>query len=801
MRRWLTVIGICCALLCMSSVSEAQRRPKKVVKIGIVVDGPWEFNKVWLGEFLAAIKDLTKNEFQVEFPKDKRLVADWTSAKVKEYLDTLMADPQVKVVLALGVLASQDAAKRKSLRKPVIAPFVLDHKLQGLPYRRGTSGRHNLNYLVLPWQFDRNMKAFQEVTPFTRMTVLSSQKYLTAIPQMRKRLVATAKKAKIQMTVVPVGDSVQKALAAIPRNTQAVYVAPILHLPLAKWTALIAGVHKRKLPTFSHLGRFEVDRGVLISLSPNSNRKRMARRVAVHVQRILLGENPRKFRVVTKLSEQLAINMKTARQIGIWPSWMVLTEAELVGWQKKGIKRTVSLESVARQALAGNVDYRAAVIALKAARQNIKIARSNLLPQISASTSGVMIDRDRATSTFSQQHRFTWSGGGSISQILYSEKAWAGYAIQKHLQRSRKHDLQTKRLDTVVGGVIAYLNVLRAKSVERIRSSNLRTTRANLDLARTRLAVGFASRAEVYRWEAQIANDRKAVIEASANRNLTEIELNRILNRPLEESFITADPTLNSKSVLAAQKGLFAHLNNPWSFKVFRRFLVKRGVAASPEIKAIDAAIDAQKRLVKSTKRAYYAPTLGLQASLTHIIGRAGASSSGLDFGLPPGMGPSIQVPNDTNWQVGVSLSIPLFAGGARSAEVRQANLETSRLRRQRESIVQRIRQRIRSNGHRMGASFAGIRLSQQAADASIKNLKLVTDAYGRGVVRILDLIDAQNQSRIAAEVTANAVFNFLTDWVNTQRAIGHFDFAVDALKRQQFLGELNNFAKQNKAK
>ncbi len=797
MRRWLIVLGVSCALLAIPAKGSAQRA-KKTVKIGIVVDGPWAFNKVWSAEFIDSITDLVGKDFKVEFPKDKQLVGDWTLAKAKQNLDTLMADPEVKLVLTMGALASQDAGTRPRLRKPVIAPFVLDQKLQGLPYRRGTSGRYNLNYLVLPWQFDRNIQAFKEVTPFTRLTVLSSNKYLVGIPQLRKRLLATAKAAKVQMTVVAVDDDVSKALAAIPKDTQAVYVAPILHLPIAEWDKLIAGVHKRKLPTFSHLGRFEVDRGVLVGLSPTSNRKRIARRVAVHVQRTLMGENPSKFRVVTKLQEQLAINMKTARQINVWPSWMVLTEAELVGWKRGGVQRNVSLESVAKQALDGNVDYRAAILVVKAGKQKVKIAKSNLLPQISANTQGVLIDRDRATSSFSNQNRFMWTAGGSISQVLYSERAWAGYTIEKHLQRSRRHDLQTKKLDTIVGAAIAYLNVLILKSIERIQGANLKTTRANLDIARTRKAVGFATNAEVYRWEAQIANDRKSVIEASANRNVAEIELNRILNRPLEENFRTADPSINSKSVLNAQRALFSHLNNPWSFKIFRRFLVKNGVAASPEIKAIDAALAAQRRFVKSTKRAYYAPTIGLQASLTHIVGRAGASSSGLDLGLPPGMGPEIRIPDDTNWQIGISLSIPLFAGGSRSAEVNQAKLETRRLQRQRTSLVQRIAQRIRGNAHQLGASYAAIRLAQQAANAANKNLKLVTNAYGRGVVRILDLIDAQNQANIAALRTATARYTFLINWINTQRAIGQFDFASSATDRAKFLRDLRAFTKAN---
>ena len=52
-----------------------------------------------------------------------------------------------------------------------------------------------------------------------------------------------------------------------------------------------------------------------------------------------------------------------------------------------------------------------------------------------------------------------------------------------------------------------------------------------------RESIGYSRRSEVFRWESEIASDRKDVIEANAQRNLAEIALNRLLHRPLEESF------------------------------------------------------------------------------------------------------------------------------------------------------------------------------------------------------------------------------------------------------------------------
>ncbi len=80
---------------------------------------------------------------------------------------------------------------------------------------------------------------------------------------------------------------------------------------------------------------------------------------------------------------------------------------------------------------------------------------------------------------------------------------------------------------------MAYLNLLRAQTLERVQKENLELTRSNLELARVRQQIGISGPAEVYRWESQIATARKEVINANAQRNAAEIGVNRVLHQPL----------------------------------------------------------------------------------------------------------------------------------------------------------------------------------------------------------------------------------------------------------------------------
>ena len=119
-----------------------------VVRVGTIVDGPWGRNQEILAAFQSEILALTEREFDVRFPESKRLIGDFAPASIKSGLDQLLADPEVDLILALGPVASHDVSLRGSLPKPVVAPFIIDPAVQGLPEKSGASGVRNLSSVV-----------------------------------------------------------------------------------------------------------------------------------------------------------------------------------------------------------------------------------------------------------------------------------------------------------------------------------------------------------------------------------------------------------------------------------------------------------------------------------------------------------------------------------------------------------------------------------------------------------------------------------------------------------------------------
>ena len=63
------------------------------------------------------------------------------------------------------------------------------------------------------------------------------------------------------------------------------------------------------------------------------------------------------------------------------------------------------------------------------------------------------------------------------------------------------------------------------------------------------------------------------VSSTSAQRNVAEIRLNRLLNRPLEDPFQTEETSLDDPVRLTSAAALEPYLGNPFAFDVFRDFM------------------------------------------------------------------------------------------------------------------------------------------------------------------------------------------------------------------------------------
>ncbi len=770
--------------------------------IGIVEDGPQPRPIVPLAQLEQEIRGLAGNEFDVSMPGDKRLDGGWTLAGVSAAIQRQLDDPDVDIVITTGLIGSHLAAQIDDLPKPVIALIVADVQLQQMPAVRSgnkvVSGKTNFVYLArvsvtdgrgssfVQTNIDEAIEIFHDAVGFRHLAVLIDRLTIEAIPALAaQKANDVSARLGVRTTVVPF-DDVANALAAIPGDVDGVLVGPLMRLDVEGMQALAQGFVDRRLPSFALLGRTELPYGILMtSGGREEDAVRYARRLALNVQRILLGDPPGEIDVRIAEPQRLAINMRTASAIGFFPRYAAIMDAETLFDDEFDEGEPLGLAEAMLEALQANLQLNVAAHDPLLARENRKLARAQLLPQLGIGAQAVRIDEDRANPVIQSERSVDAEIRGS--QVIYSDDVRAAWQIAAYLENAADYGYQSASLDTLQSAARGYLNVLRSRALERVQRANLEVTRANLELARMRQSIGASGRADVLRWESQLATDRQNLVETESERRVALAAFNQVLNRPPHTGFTPADEDLSGSIAVFQDERFRSFIDNAAVWRTFQDFLVEQTLQHAPELKELDRLIAAQRRRVVAARRKYYVPELSLGGTYGENISRGGAGSDLSLTGL-----------DNESWSIALSATWPLFSSGALRASLNRDRFSLRQLERSRDATAQQLETRTLVALHRASGSYPSIEFSHEAAQAASENLELVTDAYRAGSVSVTELIDAQNAALAARLRAEDARYAYLIDAVDVLRATGDFALLVEPGSTEPWFQEVESYIRDH---
>lgn len=782
-----TVHACLAALVCFTTPVVGQQAPARVA---VVMDQAGIRSDTMLAVLRREVQGFFRND---QLTLIASTCGDGSMTEIRRALDEAMRDPRVSAVVTLGPVGSHLLVSAGSPAKPAIAGAMFDALWQSAPQSNGSSGVPRLTYLNQSYDVARALAEFRRLVPFQRLAVIIAREQLRAMPSLEGAVQLAVEKTGASARIVASDSVPAEILGAIPNDADAVFLAPQLQLNDDGLSALLSGINARRLPTLAHANEPDVRLGALASYEPLENAQRRARRIAVDLQRILAGEDAGTLPVHLVAAPRLALNLTTARLIGFSPSRTLLTDATLVGAEALVPRDTVTLADAMRIVANTNLDVVAARLEAMSGEANVKIAQSNLLPKLDARLTQTRTRSGTAAASFGQQPERMGDGGLSLSVPLYAERSWAAYQSEEKLQQGREAQRDQLRLDVVLDAGTAYVSTLRAQSLARVKRINLERTQSNLEIARLREGVGSSSRADVFRWEGEVANARRDLIAADAQVRVAGISLNRLLNRPLERPVAQPAVAPGDAAFLLQDSTVLQWLDEPDRLATLTRFLGGEAASFSPELAQLDAGIAAKRRQGVAAQRAFWLPDVTLQGGMSNVFSRNGAGSSA------PTLPAQYDFPNtpDMSWQFKIQASYPVFNGFSRAANRAQTEVDLRRLQVQRQNTELGVDQRVRSTIESAGATYAAIALSRAASDAAEQNYQLVSDAYSRGAVSITTLIDAQVAALNAEQSAANAVHDFLLDLLKLERSIGTFGVLLTPAERQAFHTRLSSLISQ----
>ncbi len=363
-----------------------------------------------------------------------------------DYL-SLATDPAVDLIISVGPASAAMLAALDELPKPTIAVGILDVELQRMPMvEPGVSGVPNFTYVLGTHAVEKDLEAFHRIHPFSHLAAIVSE-------TLKGRLDF---EGFFQRLAEPYGAEVELVfwgaeapLPVLSDAVDAVYLTMVFERRSDEVAQLAAAIAGRKLPSFA-MSRSYVDAGMMGCIGDQNGRDQIVRSLALTVEGVALGEELAAMPVQRNRDDQWVLNAATVRKIGLDLSFETLFSARFLKTDEPAGDRRLSLQEIIAEGLRSNLDLRIERSNVDLAAQEMRRARSSLLPAVETSATLLQIDPEAAERAFGQQPERTGKGTGSVQQVLFSEPVLANMEIQRYLAEAARHRADLVALDVVL---------------------------------------------------------------------------------------------------------------------------------------------------------------------------------------------------------------------------------------------------------------------------------------------------------------------------------------------------------------
>jgi putative tryptophan/tyrosine transport system substrate-binding protein len=233
------------------------------------------------------------------------------------------------VVLASGTL-SVGALQRLSRTLPIVFVRVSDPVGAGMVDSLARPGGNATGFMLFEYTLSGKwLELLKQIAPnVTRAAVLRDPGNPAGIAQFGViQAAASSLGVEVSPISVPNTEDIERAVAAFARSANGGMIATGSASEVHH-TLIITLAAQYKLPTVYN-DRLQVTEGGLISYGPD--RIDQYRRGAAYVDRILKGEKPADLPVQAPTKLELAVNLKTAKSLGVTiPTTLIATADEVI---------------------------------------------------------------------------------------------------------------------------------------------------------------------------------------------------------------------------------------------------------------------------------------------------------------------------------------------------------------------------------------------------------------------------------------------------------------------------------------
>ena len=337
----------------------------------------------------------------------------------------------------------------------------------------------------------------------------------------------------------------------------------------------------------------------------------------------------------------------------------------------------------------------------------------------------------------------TFSTGIQASMPLVNAQLWksikiSGQDVELAVERAR-----SSRLETVTQVKQAFYGVLLAKEAFNAYKEVYENALDNFQQTEKKYNVDKASELEYQRAKSTVQNAIPNVYDAENSVVLGLWQLKAVMGIDLDEDIDVAGSLMD------------------YSLTMFRDIHENDYVTLERNSSLRQLAIQAEE-LANTIKMQQYASLPSLALTFSYSI-----NAMTNDF-----------VFKEFNWSpysaAGLSLSIPIFAGGRRSNAVKQARNQHEQLVLQTENTERQLRVAIRQYLNQMETAMKNFDAAGAGVETARKAYDIAAKSYNLGRSTITELNDAQLALTQAQLAQSQAVYNFIVAKANLEQTLGN---------------------------
>ena len=512
-------------------------------EIGILLDlNNEEFSPIFT-QLASEIIAVVGNDASINISTDNIKVNNFDIDLARKHYNEMLKS-NIDIILAFGPINNELLVQQRMHSKPTILFGAANTDVIKIDASRQVSGINNFTYILASLSYKKDLEDFRNIFPFKRVGVVGGLGPWNT-EATRDALDKIFSEMNAQYELIQYGSPA--LFATQLDNVDSVYLAEGFGLPRAEIKQLADILLEKKLPSFSSSQVMHVKDGWLATNQSDSNFERLFRRIALSVEAVVNGENLSNRPVYVDFNDTVTINYNTAEKIGVPLRYSQLATTNIIGsYEDFVVDKSYSVLEAVELALQNNLNLQSSAIDVDLAREGLASAKTSYYPDLSLNGSGRYVDPDLARLSGGLNPEQTVSGSIALSHTLYSEDGSAAISIQRSQLEAQKENYNVAALDTVLTTSQTSFNLLRLKNGLQSQAENLEITKRNLAIANQNFEAGQASKADIFRFQSEMATNSQALIDALNAYQAGQYALNIILNLPINTRIAIQDVALKN---------------------------------------------------------------------------------------------------------------------------------------------------------------------------------------------------------------------------------------------------------------